>query len=120
MARPGGRDYAKAGGARARWLVAYRDALDDAKLALSGGRSSLPILYTGRWAWSAYLRAAPPPLLDTIRRRYLLWLASYNGGAGPKRTIDGYPWSVWQYTGKGRVPGVDGACDINVYVEGAI
>lgn len=104
----------------ARWLVAYRDALDAARLPLKGGGSSLPLLYTGRWAWNAYLQNAPEPLLAEIRRRYLLWLASYNFGAGPKRTIDGFPWSVWQYTGKGSVPGVDGACDINVCVEGAI
>lgn len=104
----------------ARWLLAYADEIERAQLSLSGGRSSIPILYTGLWAWAAYLNAAPPALLSAIRRRYLLWLASYNSGAGPKRVIDGYPWAVWQYTGKGTVPGVEGACDINVCVEGAI
>lgn len=119
LALTGGTDRKRAELA-ARWLLAYVDALDVARLPLAGGVSSLPMLYTGLWAWAAYLKAAPAPLLEEIRRRFLLWIASYNGGAGPKRVIPGYPETVWQYTGKGTVPGVDGACDINVWIKGAI
>jgi lysozyme len=104
----------------ARWLLAWYEEHCGALLPLTGAAYQRPMLYTGLWAWAAYLRNAPPELLDDIRRRFSLWLASYNSGAGPKRVIDGYPFALWQYTGKGQVPGVDGACDINVCVRGAI
>jgi len=72
-----------------------------------------PMIYTARWAWQAYFARAPKALLDALMS-YLLWEASYNSGAGPKRVIDGWDWTVWQFSGSGRVPGVDGKCDINV------
>jgi GH25 family lysozyme M1 (1,4-beta-N-acetylmuramidase) len=71
-----------------------------------------PMLYTGRWAWQGYLAAAPAELLERLRR-HGLWLASYNTGSEPKRTIAGYPWRVWQFSGSGSVDGVDGKVDLN-------
>lgn len=71
-----------------------------------------PYLYTGRWAWNAYLKRAPVSLLAKLMT-YPLWLASYNGGTGPKRTIPGYPEAIWQQSGSGSLPGVDGKVDIN-------
>jgi len=44
-----------------------------------------------------------------------LWLAQYTTGtpSWPKGT---YPqWSLWQYSDQGRVPGVDGDCDLDRY-----
>lgn len=72
-----------------------------------------PMVYSARWAWQAYLQSAPASLLEQLTS-YPLWLASYNSGAGPARTIPGWNWSVWQFTGSGAVPGVEGKCDINV------
>lgn len=42
--------------------------------------------------------------------QYDFWLAAYN----PRMT---YPYEInmWQYTNEGKVPGVTGPCDINVY-----
>lgn len=71
-----------------------------------------PMIYTGRWAWNAYIKAAPEALKARLRQ-YPLWIASYNSGAGPKRTIDGWAWSVWQFSGSGKVDGVDGKVDLN-------
>ena len=33
----------------------------------------------------------------------------------PEKTFPGQPWSFWQYTGTGIVPGVEGGVDINVF-----
>jgi lysozyme len=104
----------------ALWLLAWHSEHCGAMLPLTGAAFRRPILYTGLWAWNAYLKGAPEVHLAEIRRRFGLWIASYNSGTGPARVIDGYPWAIWQYTGKGAVPGVDGACDINVCVEGAV
>lgn len=84
------------------WLETVREAT---------GR--IPAIYTARWAWQGYFARAPEYLRDHLMC-YRLWLASYNSGAGPARTIPGWDWTVWQFTGSGTIPGVDGKCDINV------
>lgn len=72
-----------------------------------------PMIYSGKWAVDAYLARAPKSLQSKLFT-YKLWLASYNSGAEPKRQIAGWPWSVWQYSGTGACPGVDGKVDLNV------
>lgn len=41
------------------------------------------------------------------------WLRSVAGL--PRQTYPGQRWTLWQYTGTGAVPGIDGPVDINVY-----
>ena len=44
---------------------------------------------------------------------YQYWLRSVT--AEPKFKYPGRPWTFWQYTGTGRVPGIEGPVDINAY-----
>ncbi len=37
----------------------------------------------------------------------------------PQDLYDGHPWTFWQYTSTGRVPGVPGKVDINVFAGSA-
>ena len=46
-------------------------------------------------------------------RRVDFWLRSVAGE--PEQTYPGQPWRLWQYTGTGVVPGIDGPVDINVF-----
>ena len=46
-------------------------------------------------------------------RRVDFWLRSVAGE--PHQTYPGQPWTIWQYTGTGSVPGVNGPVDINVF-----
>ena len=41
------------------------------------------------------------------------WLRST--AAHPSETYGGQPWTFWQYTGTGLVPGVGGQVDINAF-----
>lgn len=41
------------------------------------------------------------------------WLRATN--EHPDAKYDGHPWVFWQYTGTGRVPGITGDADINVF-----
>ncbi len=45
------------------------------------------------------------------------WLRSVAGH--PSKTYPGQNWAFWQYTGTGRVPGIAGDVDINVFRGGA-
>lgn len=44
---------------------------------------------------------------------YQFWLRSV--AAHPGEIYPDHPWSFWQYTGTGIIPGVEGKTDINVY-----
>lgn len=53
---------------------------------------------------------------DLVLSSWWLWIVDYSGGREPK-TMPGVPdwrWSIWQTTGHGSCPGVEGRCDINV------
>lgn len=72
-------------------------------------------IYTARWAVQAYLSAAPAAALQALQARPL-WLASYNAGAEPARPLP-HPWRpchVWQCSGSGELPGVDGRVDLSL------
>ncbi len=45
------------------------------------------------------------------RRRFL----AARGGQAPADLYDGHPWTFWQYTSTGLVPGIPGKVDINVF-----
>lgn len=68
-----------------------------------------PIIYTGAWFAGPHNLAAYPEL-----GAYGLWLAAYQAERPPAPS----PWSFpafWQYTDKGRVPGIAGDVDLNVF-----
>lgn len=47
---------------------------------------------------------------------YPLWIADYNGQNTPGPLPGGWSnWTFWQYTSTGRIPGVNGDVDLNVY-----
>jgi len=96
----------------ALWCLAWLDHVEQA----TGRR---PLIYTGRWAWNAYIRAAPAALRERLLS-YGQWIASYNGGVAPKRTIPGGKIRVWQQSGSGKLPGVDGKVDINFALSEAL
>lgn len=91
----------------ARWCLRWLEAVEQ-----STGRR--PWLYLPRWAYDAYLSRAPEALLFELRK-YRHWLASYNGGESPARPLPA-EWgecSAWQFTGTGKLDGVDGNCDLS-------
>lgn len=76
--------------------------------ALSGQR---PIIYTYPNFW----RTAMGNTCEF--RSYRLWIADYNGGSGPTLPLPGCwsGWEFWQHTDAGRLPGIAGPVDRNVY-----
>ena len=64
-----------------------------------------PIIYTAPDFYEANLRTAFPG--DTF------WLRSVT--AHPRVKYGSRNWLFWQYTGTGRVPGVEGDVDLNVF-----
>ncbi len=49
-------------------------------------------------------------------RNYPFWLRSVAGH--PDEKYSGLPWTFWQYTGTGILPGIDGDADINTFNGG--
>lgn len=75
----------------------------------------VPLLYTGPSFWKYHLAPSSRALELT---RWPLWEASY--GAAPRpmpwpETAWGTRYTIWQQSGSGRVPGVAGNCDLNVF-----
>lgn len=62
-----------------------------------------PMVYFNRTQSRKYLN------LEEVKE-YEFWLAAYT-----QRMEFPYKIKMWQYTSMGRVPGVDGDCDINIY-----
>lgn len=69
-----------------------------------------PIIYT----YPVFWRTA---MADTREfSGYPLWVAEYNGRNVPGPLPGGWDnWTFWQYTDTGRIPGVNGDVDLNVY-----
>lgn len=69
----------------------------------------VPIIYTYPNFW----RTA---MADSNQfHRYPLWIADYRGNPAPE-VPGGWPtWTFWQTTDSGRVPGIHGNTDLNVY-----
>ncbi|RMF00074.1 MAG: glycoside hydrolase family 25 protein [Bacteroidetes bacterium] len=64
-----------------------------------------PILYTNLKFYNKYLAGH---FAD-----YPLWLARYH--SRPPQTADGQAWHFWQYGDRGRLDGIDGYVDFNVF-----
>lgn len=85
---------------------------------------SVPILYTGPSFFTRMLRGygalglKPAPRAMELTR-FPLWMADYNPPAAdlpwPRACGTGHGWSFWQQSGSATVPGVKGACDVNVF-----
>lgn len=68
-----------------------------------------PLIYTGKWFTDAHGFAD-----DTGLARYPLWLAAYQ----TTMPAPVAPWaavSLWQYSSTGRVPGIVGDVDLNMF-----
>ena len=88
----------------------------DATERLTG---ALPCVYTGAGFWG-YQHSAE--LAVELRERgVLLWLVAYSRQADPPKSIDGWPWSFWQWSGGGDYafadpwPGLPHPIDRNRY-----
>ncbi|WP_072690395.1 glycoside hydrolase family 25 protein [Rhodococcus marinonascens] len=69
-----------------------------------------PIIYTYPHFWQTAM-ANTNEFTD-----YPLWIADYNGQNAPGPLPGGWNnWTFWQYTSTGRIPGVNGNVDLNVY-----
>lgn len=64
-----------------------------------------PIIYTGQNFYNRFLAGQ--------LNEYPLWLARYDAEAPV--TVCGRDFSFWQYTDAGRLPGIDGSVDRNVF-----
>ena len=77
------------------------DCLD--AVASQDGRA--PIVYTARWYWNRHV------LTSVAWAAYDLWVASYT--AKPAMPSDWTAWRFWQYSERGRVPGIAASTDLN-------
>ena len=62
------------------------------------------MLYTGLWFGQTYLYMGGAAL-----KPYDVWLAAYR----TQKPAPGWPFGMWQYTSKGRVPGVSANVDLS-------
>lgn len=71
-------------------------------------RGITPILYTSPGFWRSYVGK-----WDEIVR-YPLWVAHY-GTTYPSQFYPWVSWQFWQYTPAGRIPGIAGNVDLNLF-----
>jgi len=90
------------GGAR-QWLEAVRAAT-----------GILPILYTGSAFWRNTLRNC------SEFSAYPLWIAHYTSGPAPLLPAAWPRWTFWQFTQQGKVAGIDGNVDLDVFNGAAV
>jgi GH25 family lysozyme M1 (1,4-beta-N-acetylmuramidase) len=97
-------DLEETGGLGARDLSAWATRWTDTVEALTG---RTPVLYTGLWFWNSHLDGRAE------LARLPLWIARY--AESPGLLPGGWrTWSFWQFTAKGRVPGIEGDVDVNL------
>lgn len=63
-----------------------------------------PVIYTTREFYAAHLRS--------LLGDHPLWLRDV---FLHPRDLDGHPWQIWQYASRGRVDGIEGFVDLNVF-----
>lgn len=75
---------------------------------LAGLTGYKPVLYTSPWFWNTFCQPYPDWTDFVIR-----WVAHYTEAAQPMLP-NGWPdWTLWQYTDRGRIPGIRAAVDRN-------
>ena len=65
---------------------------------------SRPLIYTTNQSYRDFIAGALPG--------YMIWIRDIYSSP---RLADGREWSFWQYTNRGRLWGIDGFVDLNVY-----
>lgn len=65
-----------------------------------------PIIYTNRNWFKRYI--------DGNFDNYIIWMAAYTTSPRPE-LANNKPWHFWQYTNRGRIKGIEGAVDMNVF-----
>lgn len=77
-----------------------------------------PIIYSGQYFLQDYLvqpGGGPPPWA----KDYPLWLAQYPNqyaeGMKPFLPRGWFNWTIWQYSDKGRINGINAAVDLNIF-----
>jgi GH25 family lysozyme M1 (1,4-beta-N-acetylmuramidase) len=97
-------DLEETGGLGARDITAWATRWMTTVEALTG---RTPVLYTGLWFWNSYLDGTGE------LARHPLWIARY--AESPGLLPGGWrAWSFWQFTARGRVPGIAVDVDINL------
>ncbi|QBJ96461.1 glycoside hydrolase [Rhodococcus sp. ABRD24] len=100
-------DLESTGGLAAPQLIDWTHRYLNAVQAITG---RTPIIYTYPNFW----RTAMANTNEFTR--YPLWIADYNGRNAPGPLPGGWQnWAFWQYTDSGRLPGINGNVDLNVY-----
>ncbi|MFC7448482.1 glycoside hydrolase family 25 protein [Rhodococcus daqingensis] len=88
------------------WTRRYLNSVQ----ALTGKQ---PIIYTYPNFWRTAMANT------TEFSHYPLWIADYNGRDEPGPLPGGWQrWTFWQYTSTGRIAGVNGNVDLNIYGGG--
>lgn len=65
-------------------------------------------VYASESWWNSYLK-------KSLGNRYTKWIAKYGTNSGsPQSKPNVAKTDIWQYSSKGRVPGVSGNCDVNI------
>jgi lysozyme len=95
------------------WALKWLDVVESAE-------NVRPIVYTAKWYYNSYMKNADKKSVDQLSS-YPLWVASYNDGIEPSRTVPNWKsWDIWQWTGSGSVSGVKGKCDQNWVAGGRL
>lgn len=99
-------DLENAGGLGPAGLIDWTHRYLNTVQALTG---RVPIIYTYPNFWKS-------AMANTNEfTRYPLWIADYRGNEQPE-VPGGWPtWTFWQTTDSGRIPGIAGGTDVNVY-----
>ena len=97
------------------WVLEWAATVEDA-LGVT------PIIYTARWASTSRILRASREVLDRLAE-FPLWWAEYRPAktvAPTKNLAPWRAWDVWQWTGGGKVAGIEGKCDRNRMKAGSL
>ena len=76
--------------------------------------STWPVIYTGPNFWRHRLLPAGAPAHELTSWR--LWQAQYADALSPMRLAPAWRPLIWQHTGSGACPGIDGRVDLNRFL----
>lgn len=116
---------------KARWCVVDVEEMDenvDSEVVLKNTLEFLDnfrdmvareaLVYTAGWYWNPLARQEPQ-LAASVSGRTQLWVANYvpsTAIASVAWCPTGWnDWTLWQFSSEGKVAGVKGNCDLNLY-----
>jgi lysozyme len=92
-------------------LVAAASSLLDFVKAVQDAWSQPVMIYTGPWFWNRLANAA-----GRLAEQCELWGATYREGISAPDLPTGWKtWRIWQFTSRGKVPGIPGNVDMNYF-----